>query len=113
KTEARFRREIRALGRVEHPHLVKVFTSGSDGDQWFYVMELVEGVALAAVCDRLRASTQSAAEVDLPTWQAALSTVCAEARRQEKQLSDPAGAAPAEAPDRLTPGLQPGGPAGG
>jgi Protein kinase domain len=113
KTEVRFRREIRALGRVEHPHLVKVFTSGSDGEQWFYVMELVEGVPLAAVCDRLRASAQSAADVDLPTWQAALSTVCAEARRQEKPLSDPAGAAPAEAPGRLKPGLQPGGPAVG
>jgi serine/threonine protein kinase len=28
RTEARFRREIRSLERVEHPHLVKVFTSG-------------------------------------------------------------------------------------
>lgn len=29
-TEARFNREIRALGGVEHPHVVKVFTSGSE-----------------------------------------------------------------------------------
>src|SRR5207245_7411 len=43
KAEARFRREIKALGRVEHAHVVKIFTSGSDGDQWFYAMELVEG----------------------------------------------------------------------
>src|SRR5207244_13321993 len=43
KTEARFRREIRALGQVDHPHLVKIFLSGADGDQWFYAMELVEG----------------------------------------------------------------------
>ncbi len=40
KAEARFAREIRALGRVEHPHLVKIFVSGSDGEQWFYAMEL-------------------------------------------------------------------------
>ncbi len=36
KAEARFAREIRALGRVEHPGVVKVFTSGSEADQWFY-----------------------------------------------------------------------------
>jgi hypothetical protein len=51
KAEARFAREIRALGRVEHPHLVKIFTSGSEGDHWFYAMELIEGASLAAVCD--------------------------------------------------------------
>src|SRR5204862_6704596 len=83
RTEARFRREIRALGRVEHPHLVKVFTSGSDGEQWFYVMELVEGAPPAAARDRLRGSAPSAADVDLPTWQAAPSTGCAAARPEQ------------------------------
>jgi serine/threonine protein kinase len=91
KAEARFRREIRALGQVEHPQLVKVFTSGSDGEQWFYAMELVEGATLAAVCDRLGAPG-SAAAVDADTWRAMLDTACAEARRAEKPLSDsPAG----------------------
>jgi hypothetical protein len=33
KAEARFAREMRALGRVEHPGVVKVFTSGSEADQ--------------------------------------------------------------------------------
>ena len=55
KAEARFAREIRALGRVEHPNLVKIYTSGTDGDQWFYAMELIEGATLAAVCERLQA----------------------------------------------------------
>ena len=50
KAEARFAREIHALGRVEHPNVVKVFTSGAEGEQWFYAMELVEGADLAAVC---------------------------------------------------------------
>src|SRR5262249_2008732 len=27
RARARFRREVRALGRVDHPHLVKIFTS--------------------------------------------------------------------------------------
>jgi serine/threonine protein kinase/tetratricopeptide (TPR) repeat protein len=88
KTEARFRREIRALGRVEHPHLVKVFTSGSDSDQWFYAMELVEGAPLSAVCDKLQKSSSSVSEVDGKAWQAAVSTVCQEARQAEKPLSD-------------------------
>jgi WD40 repeat protein len=65
KAEARFRREIRALGHVEHPHLVKVFTSGADGDQWFYAMELVEGVPLSAVCDQLQTRAASVTAVDL------------------------------------------------
>ncbi len=54
KSEARFAGEIRALGSVDHPHLVKVFASGSDGDQYFYAMELVEGATLATVCERLQ-----------------------------------------------------------
>lgn len=40
-TEARFNREIHSLGRIEHPHVIKVFTAGSEGEQWFYAMELI------------------------------------------------------------------------
>jgi serine/threonine-protein kinase len=88
KAEARFAREIKALGRVEHPNLVKVFTSGADGDQWFYAMELVEGADLAAVCARLSAGpATSVSEAD---WQAAVSTACE--RQRKKEL--PADAAP-------------------
>ncbi len=43
RMQGRFRREIRALGRVKHPHLVSILTEGKEGDRWFYVMELVEG----------------------------------------------------------------------
>ncbi len=93
KAEARFSREIRALGRVEHPHLVKVFTSGAEGAQWFYAMELVEGATLAAVSDKLRASTPCAADVEPRTWQDMLDTACAEAREAERPLSDRASSA--------------------
>jgi hypothetical protein len=95
KAEARFAREIRALGRVEHPNLVKIFTSGSDGEQWFYAMELVEGATLAGVCERLHARSPRPERVDATVWRETLSTVCAEARRAEKPLSDtPAEQAP-------------------
>ncbi len=66
RSEGRFGREIRALGRVSHPNLVKVFTSGSDGDFWFYAMELVEGTTLAALCAHQAPEAR--------TWQQALST---------------------------------------
>jgi serine/threonine protein kinase/Tfp pilus assembly protein PilF len=85
RAEKRFAREIRALGRVEHPHLVKVFTSGSDGEHWFYAMELVEGATLADICERLHGSSRPDT-VDGPVWQAAVSTACEQARRAEKPL---------------------------
>jgi WD40 repeat protein/serine/threonine protein kinase len=44
---ARFRREIAALARADHPNLVKILTSGSDRDRHYYAMELVEGTSLA------------------------------------------------------------------
>jgi WD40 repeat protein/serine/threonine protein kinase len=73
KADARFRREIRALGRVEHPGLVKVYTSGSEGDRWYYAMELVEGADLGQVCGLLGASS-SATEVGIEQWRKAVST---------------------------------------
>src|SRR5205085_2547325 len=90
KSESRFAREIRALGRVEHPHLVKIFTSGSEGEHWFYAMELVEGATLAAVCQRLE--ERPAGTIDMQTWHEALSTVCEQARQAERPLSNPRSA---------------------
>jgi hypothetical protein len=57
-TLARFRREIAALARCEHPNLVKILTSGSDGDRHYYAMELVEGADLASLFAVLRAWRQ-------------------------------------------------------
>jgi WD40 repeat protein/serine/threonine protein kinase/Flp pilus assembly protein TadD len=94
KAEARFAREIRALGKVEHPNLVKVFTSGAEGEQWFYAMELVEGADLAAVCAQLAGST--AADLGEDGWTKAVSTAWERQRRQEQPLSDD-GSPPAEA----------------
>src|SRR5262249_17842240 len=59
RAEARFAREVRALGRVDHPHLIKVYTEGKDDQQWFFAMELIEGTDLAAVCGLLAGSTAS------------------------------------------------------
>ncbi len=86
KAEARFAREIRALGRIEHPGVVKVFTSGSEADQWFFAMELVEGADLARVCEQL--SGRKVTEVDDTSWREALTLACAAARSSEVPLSD-------------------------
>jgi serine/threonine protein kinase/tetratricopeptide (TPR) repeat protein len=93
--ESRFGREIRALGRTQHPNLVKVFASGSQDAWWFYAMELVEGATLAAVCEDLQSRTPNPAAVDLQTWHAALSTKC-EAARSGGQ--PPGGSAHAQVP---------------
>jgi WD40 repeat protein/serine/threonine protein kinase/tetratricopeptide (TPR) repeat protein len=87
KAEARFNREIHALGRVEHPNLVKVFTSGIEVDRWFYAMELIEGATLGAVCGRLQGRGSSVTELDMETWREMLSSACQEARAAEKPLS--------------------------
>jgi WD40 repeat protein/serine/threonine protein kinase len=95
KAEARFAREVRALGRVEHPGLVKIFTSGAEGDKWYYAMELVEGTPLSAVCERLQARDVPTAALDPHTWHEAVGAVCEAARAAEKPLS---GTDPGEPP---------------
>ena len=97
RRSARFSREIQALARVEHPHLVKIFTSGAAGEDWFYAMELVEGAPLSTLCEKLQ-SASSGVDVNLQTWQDVLTTACAEARQCEKPLSDTPRPPPAPAP---------------
>ena len=45
-TEAAFRREIRMLGRLDHPNLVHALDAGHDGKVYYLVTELIEGVDL-------------------------------------------------------------------
>ena len=47
EARTRFRREIRALARSDHPNVVKVLTSGEHKGRPYYAMELVEGTDLA------------------------------------------------------------------
>ena len=90
KAVARFRREVRALGKVDHPNLVKVFTSHFESEPCYFTMELVEGFSLAAVSDTLRDRGTGASAVTLETWCEAVDSACAEARKAEKPLSTPA-----------------------
>jgi len=44
---ARFQREVRIAGRLNHPHIVTVFDVGETGQVAYIVMELIEGKTLA------------------------------------------------------------------
>ena len=48
----RFFREIRLAARLQHPHIMPVFDSGSAGDLLWYAMPLVEGDSLRRRLDR-------------------------------------------------------------
>lgn len=45
----RFEEEARALGRVEHPNLVRIFAVGQAEDVSYYAMELVHGMTLQQI----------------------------------------------------------------
>lgn|GEM_PF-2367026 len=50
---ARFNREMKAVGRLEHPHIVRAMDAGDAGGTHFLVMEHVPGIDLAEVVQRL------------------------------------------------------------
>ncbi|MCM2375074.1 protein kinase domain-containing protein [Aporhodopirellula aestuarii] len=68
KSQARFSREIHALARVEHPNLIKIFSSGVEGDHWYYAMELVDGVDMGVVMERLREQNVSVGTLSYSRW---------------------------------------------
>jgi WD40 repeat protein/serine/threonine protein kinase len=88
---ARFRREIRALGRCDHPNIVKVLSSGTLPDgQMFYAMEYVPGCDLEQVWREVSAASRPAGETvaGQSTWaQAVLSA----SRKRREQTARRAG----------------------
>ncbi len=52
---ARFRREARLAGSLDHPGIAKVFAVGKQDGQDCFAMELVRGRSLAEIVDELRA----------------------------------------------------------
>lgn len=52
RSVARFRRELRMLGRLEHPHIIRAYDANRIGSSFYLVMEYVGGQSL----DRVLAS---------------------------------------------------------
>jgi len=50
---ARFRREIKAAGRIDHPHVVRALDARQLGNTYFLVMEYVDGLDLDAISRRM------------------------------------------------------------
>jgi serine/threonine protein kinase len=69
---ARFRREMRALGRCDHPNIVKVYSCGALPDgQLYYAMEFVPGADLDRVWREL-AGAPGSSDTAPSSWAAAL-----------------------------------------
>jgi diguanylate cyclase (GGDEF)-like protein len=55
---ARFRREAATLASLRHDHLVQIYAFGAEGEDMYFVMELIEGEALDALIIRLAEKDQ-------------------------------------------------------
>src|SRR5262249_34930491 len=102
---ARLRREIRALGRCDHPHIVKVLTSGvlPDGEP-YYTMEYVPGCDLERIWQELSASPDSAAGLSGSSWRRAVLTA---SKKQREQALKPSTDSPGPLPLPPLPELPP------
>jgi hypothetical protein len=82
---ARFRREIRALGRCDHPNIVKVLSTGTMPDaQMYYAMEYVPGADLEHVWRELSADDPAGGSSSLgtTTWAQAVLSASRKTRDQ-------------------------------
>jgi serine/threonine protein kinase len=61
---SRFQREARAASLLKHPFIAQVFFIGQDEHQCYLAMELVDGISLRQVIDRLAASKSAETELD-------------------------------------------------
>lgn len=82
----RFAREIRSLGRVRHPHIAQVFTSGRENDCLYYAMEAVDGPSLGDLWEQLRVRVQHPSEIDEVIWRDGFNAARDERYRLERPI---------------------------
>ena len=58
----RFRREVEAIARLQHPGIVPVFAVGEDGGVPYFAMERIAGTTLGEVLDELQARAPESLE---------------------------------------------------
>jgi serine/threonine protein kinase len=61
RARERFLREVRAVARLEHPNIVRIFDCGEQQGLPWFAMEYVDGRTLAALLDELRGAPADAA----------------------------------------------------
>ncbi len=66
----RFQREAQAVAKLNHPGIAGVYFIGQDGHICYMAMELIDGLPLREVIDRLAASRDPALTIDLALRQA-------------------------------------------
>jgi serine/threonine protein kinase len=98
----RFRREVRHLARCEHPHIVKLLSSGALPDgRLYYTMEYVPGCDLEQVWREMSGNGRApAAALGQSTWARAVLTASRKRREQTARSADPTASltsAPTEA----------------
>jgi WD40 repeat protein/serine/threonine protein kinase len=60
---ARFKLEVEAVGRLQHPNIVQIFDVGEMGQRPCYVMEFVAGGTLKKICQNAPQPSQAAARL--------------------------------------------------
>ncbi|MGN6543784.1 MAG: protein kinase domain-containing protein [Aureliella sp.] len=93
---ARFAREVHALAKVAHPHLVKVYSADIESDHCYYVMELIDGANMEAIALQLRSAGKPPAAVTMSEWQTALEQASRIARSNETPIGSNEPRAPVE-----------------
>ena len=102
KAVARFEREARIAGKLQHPNIVSVHGIGVDDNTPYYVMEFVEGETLSRIIEKLRDAGRTGLPRDAdgssrerPTVLAALSRIFG--KNGERSIEhDPGASSPAE-----------------
>ena len=61
--EQRFEREVELAARLDHPHIARVYHSGTHDGVYAYAMELVDGVALDKYVEQSRLSRRQILEL--------------------------------------------------
>ncbi|QDT09483.1 serine/threonine-protein kinase [Planctomycetes bacterium K23_9] len=61
---SRFKNESRAAGQLQHPHIVSVFSVGSDQGIHYYTMQLIDGTPIDAWIQQERDRCESNSRVD-------------------------------------------------
>src|SRR5262245_31601230 len=106
----RFQREAQAAARLKHPSIAQVYFIGQDRHICYLAMELIDGVSLRRVLDRLETTVVSATSLDSVVREELAEEPQAEAVRFDaptQEVSDESRRALMTSPVAINPYLSP------